>query len=91
MVPFEAAGRLVTAMDGRLWHTSGANVTANEERALLFGYYARDVHAGRRPIGTRRCHPRRIAQLSPRMHTWLGLGASANISLAAALVIGRDA
>ena len=26
-------------MDGRMWHTSGANVTATEERALLFGYY----------------------------------------------------
>jgi ectoine hydroxylase-related dioxygenase (phytanoyl-CoA dioxygenase family) len=28
-------------MDGRLWHTSGANRTRDEDRALLFGYYSR--------------------------------------------------
>ena len=90
MVPFEAAAGSVIAMDGRLWHTSGANVTANEERALLFGYYARDFI---RPQANWNAalSPATIAQLSPRMHTWLGLGPSANIRLAAPLVIGRDA
>jgi fumagillin biosynthesis dioxygenase len=90
MVPFEAAAGSVIAMDGRLWHTSGANVTANEERALLFGYYARDFI---RPQANWNAalSPATIAQLSPRMHTWLGLGPSANIRLAAPLVTGRDA
>jgi len=37
--PFEAGAGSIIAMDGRLWHTSGSNVTADEERALLFGYY----------------------------------------------------
>jgi ectoine hydroxylase-related dioxygenase (phytanoyl-CoA dioxygenase family) len=28
-------------MHGRLWHTSGANVSEDRERALLFAFYAR--------------------------------------------------
>ena len=39
--PFEAKVGSAVAMDGRLWHTSGANITAGEERALLFGYYSK--------------------------------------------------
>ena len=41
MRPIEAEAGSVIAMDGRLWHTSGANLTQNEERGLLFGYYTR--------------------------------------------------
>lgn len=41
MIPFEAKAGSVVAMEGRLWHTSGANKTQNQERALLFGYYCR--------------------------------------------------
>lgn len=41
MVPFEAKAGSVIVMEGRLWHTSGANITKDEERALLFGYYTR--------------------------------------------------
>lgn len=40
LVPFEAPAGSIIVMDGRLWHTSGANVTADEERALLFAYYS---------------------------------------------------
>jgi len=39
--PFEAAAGAIIAMDGRIWHTSGANVTRDEDRALLFAYYSR--------------------------------------------------
>ena len=39
--PFEAKAGSIVAMDGRLRHTSGANVTADEQRALLFGYYSK--------------------------------------------------
>lgn len=38
---FCASAGSVIVMDGRLWHTSGANVTRDERRALLFAYYAR--------------------------------------------------
>lgn len=41
MVPFEAPAGSIVAMDGRVWHTSGANVTADEDRPLLFGYYTK--------------------------------------------------
>ncbi|KAJ9603818.1 hypothetical protein H2200_012004 [Cladophialophora chaetospira] len=37
--PFEAKAGSIIAMDGRVWHTSGSNVTQDEDRALLFGYY----------------------------------------------------
>jgi len=41
MVPFEASAGSVVVMDGRLWHTSGANITKDQQRALLFGYYSK--------------------------------------------------
>ncbi|KAG8158574.1 hypothetical protein KVR01_011696 [Diaporthe batatas] len=30
----------IVVLDGRLWHTSGSNVTEDEDRAILFAYYA---------------------------------------------------
>lgn len=39
--PFEAKAGSIIAMEGRVGHTSGANVTADQDRALLFGYYTR--------------------------------------------------
>jgi ectoine hydroxylase-related dioxygenase (phytanoyl-CoA dioxygenase family) len=42
MKAFTAPCGSVVAMDGRVWHTSGANVTRDAERALLFGYYSVD-------------------------------------------------
>ncbi len=41
-VAFEAPAGSVIAMDGRVWHTSGANVTADARRAMLFAYYGAD-------------------------------------------------
>lgn len=40
LVPFEAPAGSIVAMEGRVWHTSGANTTADEDRALLFGFYS---------------------------------------------------
>jgi ectoine hydroxylase-related dioxygenase (phytanoyl-CoA dioxygenase family) len=42
MRPFEAPAGSFIAMDGRLWHTSGQNTTADEQRRMLFAYYAMD-------------------------------------------------
>jgi hypothetical protein len=39
--PFKARAGSVIVMDGRLWHTSGANRTRDEDRALLFAYLTR--------------------------------------------------
>lgn len=41
LVPFEAPAGSVIVMDGRVWHTSGANTTEDEDRPLVFAYYTR--------------------------------------------------
>jgi ectoine hydroxylase-related dioxygenase (phytanoyl-CoA dioxygenase family) len=40
LIPFEAKAGSIVVMEGRVWHTSGANVTTDEERCCLFGYYS---------------------------------------------------
>ncbi|KAF9696993.1 hypothetical protein EKO04_005120 [Ascochyta lentis] len=40
LVPFEAEAGDIIVLDGRLWHTSGRNVTEDEDRAILFAYYS---------------------------------------------------
>ena len=71
-VPFEAPAGSVLAMDGRLWHTSGANRSTDRERALLFGFYCAD-HV--RPQSNWNVQLRQAVQngLSPQMRQWLGL------------------
>ena len=78
--PFEAKAGSVIAMDGRLWHTSGANITRDEERALLFGYYTRDFIRPQMNWNAA-LSPETVETLSPEMHSWLGLGANANVRL----------
>ncbi|MEC9347777.1 MAG: phytanoyl-CoA dioxygenase family protein [Pseudomonadota bacterium] len=78
MVPFEAPAGSIIAMEGRLWHTSGANVTRDEERALLFGYYSRSFI---RPqwnfnVGL---STETQAGLSPYLRHLLGLELTANV------------
>lgn len=75
--PFAARAGSIVAMDGRVWHTSGANVTDNEERALLFGYYCKPFL---RPqvnwnVGL---SAETQADLSPELHERLGMGLNAN-------------
>ena len=41
MRPFEAGAGSVVFMHGRMWHTSGANTSADRERTMLFAFYAR--------------------------------------------------
>jgi ectoine hydroxylase-related dioxygenase (phytanoyl-CoA dioxygenase family) len=73
MAPFEAAAGSVILMDGRLWHTSGANTTEDRERALLFAFYARSFlrHQNNWNRSLSRETRRR---LSPQLREWLGLG-----------------
>ncbi|MCB2061386.1 MAG: phytanoyl-CoA dioxygenase family protein [Novosphingobium sp.] len=40
--PFHAPAGAFIVMEGRLWHTSGVNVTKDESRALLFALYGRN-------------------------------------------------
>jgi hypothetical protein len=81
MRPFEAPAGSIIAMEGRVWHTSGANVTASEDRALLFGYYTAPFL---RPQVNHNVtlSAETQASLDPQMRHWLGLEAEANIGLA---------
>jgi len=73
MVAFEASAGSVILMDGRLWHTSGANTTESRERALLFALYARSFLRHQNNWG--RALSREVkGQLSPQLKEWLGLG-----------------
>ena len=75
--PFEAKAGDFVVMDGRMWHTSGANITADQDRALLFAYYTRPFL--RQQVNWNAAlSPATQAELSPRMRRWLGLEADAN-------------
>jgi len=41
-VTFEAAAGSVVVMEGRMWHTSGRNISAGRQRRLIFAYYTAD-------------------------------------------------
>jgi ectoine hydroxylase-related dioxygenase (phytanoyl-CoA dioxygenase family) len=40
--PFEAPAGAFIAMDGRLWHTSGRNLSRDRRRRMMFAYYSCD-------------------------------------------------
>jgi ectoine hydroxylase-related dioxygenase (phytanoyl-CoA dioxygenase family) len=74
---FEAKAGAIIAMDGRMWHTSGANITADQDRALLFGYYTRPFL--RPQVNWNACLSATTqAGLDQRMRGWLGLDVTAN-------------
>ncbi len=81
MLPFEAPAGSVIAMDGRVWHTSGENISADRERALLFGYYSRDFV---RPQvnWNATLSPETQEVISQPLFDRLGLGPVANINVA---------
>ncbi len=75
--PFEAPAGSIVAMDGRMWHTSGANITADQDRALLFGYYTRPFL--RPQVNWNACLSAETqVSLDQRMRGWLGLDVAAN-------------
>jgi ectoine hydroxylase-related dioxygenase (phytanoyl-CoA dioxygenase family) len=81
MRPFTAPCGSIVAMDGRVWHTSGANVTRDAERALLFGYYSVDFLRPQTNFNVNLSDATK-AQLSPELFTLLGLGPSGNTRVA---------
>jgi fumagillin biosynthesis dioxygenase len=83
MRPFEAPAGSIIAMEGRLWHTSGSNVTADKQRRLLFGYYIMDFI--RPQINWEAVlSPDVKAGLDGETRRLLGLGPSANVRIAVA-------
>ncbi|KAJ9636460.1 hypothetical protein H2204_005293 [Knufia peltigerae] len=74
--PFEAKAGSIIVMDGKVWHTSGENVS-KQDRALLFGYYTAPFL--RQQVNWTAKLPEVTKQeLSPEMKEWLGLGVTAN-------------
>jgi len=77
LIPFEAKKGSMICMDARVWHTSGANVTKNVDRPLLFGYYTKPFL--RQQVNWTAKLPQEIKdELSDDMFKWLGLGPTAN-------------
>lgn len=79
MVPMEAPAGSIIAMEGRIWHTSGRNVTEAEDRALLFGYYTKPYLRPQWNF-TRSLRPETQAAMSPVMRYRLGLDATLNMA-----------
>ena len=78
LVPFEAKAGSIILMDGRVWHTSGSNVTKDEDRALLFGYYSTGFL--RQQVNWTAKLSQEIKDgLSEELKTHLGLGPVGNI------------
>jgi hypothetical protein len=88
MRSFNAKAGSIIIMDGRLWHTSGENVTEKEERAIVFGYYSA---AFLRPQVNLNVLLAESTQRNLSSHTrrWLGLNGTANM-LSADFVDGPD-
>ena len=79
MVPFEAAAGSIIVMEGRIWHTSGANTTTDEDRALLFGYYTKPFLRPQWNF-TAALSPERQAAMSPVLRYRLGLDVTLNMA-----------
>ncbi|KAF1810302.1 PhyH-domain-containing protein [Eremomyces bilateralis CBS 781.70] len=75
--PFEAKAGSIIVMEGRVWHTSGANITVDADRALLFGYYTAPFL--RQQVNWTAALSQEVqSSLSPQMREWLGLNVTAN-------------
>ena len=90
MVPLEAPAGSVIVMEGRVWHTSGRNVTADEDRALLFGYYTQP-HIRPQWNFTASLSPERQAEMDARQRYRLGLDVTLNMSFQQAFGDGERA
>lgn len=83
-VAFTAPAGSVIAMDGRMWHTSGANTTENDERAMAFAYYTADFL--RPQINWHAALPKpTVDALTPQTSQLFGLGYQGNTRMGAAL------
>jgi hypothetical protein len=78
LTPFEAPAGSIIVMDGRIWHTSGANVTPDQDRHCLFGYYVASYLRSQVNWNVALSEPVK-ASLSPQMRDWLGLNLLPNL------------
>ncbi|KAF2635460.1 phytanoyl-CoA dioxygenase family protein [Massarina eburnea CBS 473.64] len=78
LIPFEAPAGSVICMDGRLWHTSGKNVTKDEDRALLFGAYNAPWLRGQVNWAAGLSEKSKEG-LGEQLRGWLGVGVEGNM------------
>ncbi|WP_216911052.1 phytanoyl-CoA dioxygenase family protein [Nocardia noduli] len=84
MQAYSAPAGSMIAMDGRVWHTSGSNVTADEQRAMLFAYYSVDF-LRQQMNWSMTLPPKTIEAMSSETRTLFGIGASGNTRIGAEL------
>lgn len=80
LVPFEAKAGSVIAMEGRLWHTSGANITQDVDRALMFGSYNAPFMRGQVNWAAGLSEETK-SSLSEDMKSWLGVNRDGNLGV----------
>jgi len=80
LVPFEAKAGSVIAMDGRLWHTSGANITEDVDGALMFGSYNAPFMRGQ-VNWANGLSEKTQEKLSDEMKSWLGVNREGNLGV----------
>ncbi len=78
LVPFDATAGSIIAMEGRVWHTSGANTTKDQDRPLLFGYYCKPFVRPQWNF-SEALSTEQKASFSPVMKKRLGLERGANL------------
>lgn len=84
MRAFEASAGSFIAMEGRLWHTSGANITKDKQRRQMFAYYSMDFI--RPQINWEAIlSPETKDSLDEDMRKLMGLGGSANTRIGGAI------
>ena len=88
-VAFEAPAGSFVAMEGRLWHTSGKNVTADERRRMLFAYYSADFL--RQQMNWAYTLPQDVvAQMDDGTRKLFGLEAAGNVRIGGAMTLLRS-
>jgi ectoine hydroxylase-related dioxygenase (phytanoyl-CoA dioxygenase family) len=82
--PFAAPAGSVILMEGRVWHTSGANVSRDRQRRMLFGYYSCDFI---RPQANWNAAlpPALQNSLDDEMRALFGLGPTGNVRIGGSL------
>lgn len=87
--PFVAKAGSIVVMDGRTWHTSGSNITKDQDRALLFGYYT--LPFVRQQVNwAAALSPETKATLSPGMRELLGVNITANTGQVTDVGVGLE-
>lgn len=85
MRAFSASAGSVIVMDGRVWHTSGANVTPDKKRAMLFAYYSRGFLRPQVNWDVA-ISPESKERLDEDARALLGMGMYSNVALALDLI-----